>query len=116
EREEISRGLAVGESYRTIGARLARPASTISREVGRNGGTARYRAAGADERAWGQDRRPKRCLLAQDEWLRLLVAGKLAEDWSPEQIAGWLAQSGHRQQGCYVSHETIYRSLFIQAR
>lgn len=116
EREEISRGLATRESYRAIGARLGRPASTISREVRRNGGPARYRAAGADERAWEQTRRPKQCLLGQDESLRVLVAGKLAEDWSPEQIAGWLARSGHRQQGRYVSHETIYRSLFIQAR
>lgn len=116
EREEISRGLAARESYRSIGDRLGRPASTISREVGRNGGTANYRAARAEQRAWQQARRPKRCVLAGDESLRVLVAGKLGCDWSPEQIAGWLVRSGHRAQGRYVSHETIYRSLFIQAR
>lgn len=116
EREEISRGVARNESYRVIGQVLGRPASTVSREVARNGGRTRYRAAGAEERAWEQAHRPKPCVLARDQQLRHLVAGKLVCDWSPEQIAGWLARTGRREQGRYVSPETIYRSLFIQAR
>jgi IS30 family transposase len=116
EREEISRGLAARESYRLIGTRLGRPASTVSREIDRNGGRAGYRAARAEERAWEQARRPKACVLAGNAELADLVAGKLADDWSPEQIAGWLARTNRRDEGLYVSHETIYRSLFIQAR
>jgi IS30 family transposase len=116
EREEISRGLAREESLRSIAARLGRPPSTISREVTRNGGRRTYRAAGADEAAWDRARRPKPCLLQQNHRLREVVAGKLADDWSPEQIAGWLAAEHGREDGMYVSHETIYRSLFIQAR
>ena len=116
DREDISRGLARGESIRTIAARLSRPPSTISREINRNGGRDHYRAARADERAWEQARRPKECLLRRNPQLRELVAQKLREDWSPEQISGWLDQRGDRRDGVYVSHETIYRSLFIQAR
>lgn len=116
EREEISRGLARGASYRTIGSWLGRPASTVGREVARNGGRVRYRACSAEEHAWDQALRPKTCLLAQDQQLRDLVAEKLAWDWSPEQIAGWFARTRQQRDGRYVSHETIYRSLFIQAR
>ena len=90
EREEISRGLATGESLRAIAARLGRSASTVCREVNRNGGRGNYRAQKAEERAWHRARRAKRCLLAIDDRLRNLVASKLQEDWSPQQISGWL--------------------------
>jgi IS30 family transposase len=116
EREEISRGLARNESFRTIAVRLGRAPSTVSREVGRHGGRAKYRAAVADERAWDNARRPKPCLLQRNWALRDMVADKLAADWSPQQISGWLAGRFGREDGMYVSHETIYRSLFIQAR
>ena len=116
EREEISRGLAAGVSLRTIAAGLGRPASTISREVGRHGGVRRYRAADAEARAWDNARRPKACLLARSPSLQAVVAAKLALDWSPQQISGWLARSRSRGDGMYVSHETIYKSLFVQAR
>jgi IS30 family transposase len=116
EREEISRGLAAGDSFRAIAGRVGRAPSTISREVGRHGGREKYRAARADEGAWGNARRPKSCLLQQSPALRDMVAGKLKEDWSPRQIAGWLARTFAPKDGMYVSHETIYKSLFIQAR
>jgi IS30 family transposase len=116
EREEISRGLAAGESYRGIGRRLGRPASTISREVAKNNGPRRYRAIDADDRAWRRARRPKRCLLAQRPRLGNLVAEKLEQDWSPEQISGWLAKHHPVGSELRVSHETIYKSLFIQSR
>ncbi|MEJ8639907.1 IS30 family transposase [Streptomyces sp. MS2.AVA.5] len=116
EREEISRGLAAGDSFRAIAGRLGRAPSTVSREVGRHGGREKYRAARADEGAWGNARRPKSCLLQQSPALRDTVAGKLKEDWSPRQIAGWLARTFAPEDGMYVSHETIYKSLFIQAR
>jgi IS30 family transposase len=116
EREEISRGLARDESLRAIAYRLGRAPSTVSREVNRNGGRRRYRAALSDERAWDRARRPKSCLLQRNPKLRGLVAAKLAEDWSPDQIAGWLARNYSPQDGMYVSHEAIYRSLYIQAR
>lgn len=116
EREEISPGLAAGVSLRTIAAGLGRPASTISREVGRHGGVRRYRAADAEARAWDNARRPKTCLLARSPSLQAVVAAKLALDWSPQQISGWLARSRSRGDGMYVSHETIYKSLFVQAR
>ncbi|WP_079186565.1 IS30 family transposase [Streptomyces sp. CB01580] len=116
EREEISRGLARDESLRTIAGRLGRASSTVSREVSRHGGREKYRAADADERAWDNARRPKPCLLHGNYRLRDLVAAKLAADWSPQQISGWLARRYGREDGMYVSHETIYRSLFIQAR
>jgi len=116
EREEISRGLAEGVSLRTIAARSRRAPSTISREIARHGGRHRYRAIGADERAWQYARRPKRCKLARSPELRELVAGKLALDWSPQQISGWLARTYPGAQAFQVSSETIYRSLFVQAR
>ena len=116
DREEISRGLAAGQSLRQIARILDRPASTISREVARHGGPERYRASHADEQAWDSARRPKACLLATSPRLRHLVAGKLAQQWSPEQIAGWLKLRFPGQESLRVSHETIYRSLFIQAR
>lgn len=116
EREEISRGIAVGASFRRIALDTGRSASTISREVDRHGGREAYRAADADERAQELARRPKRCHLANHPRLRRLVAGRLALKWSPEQISGWLKQRYPDQSAMRVSHETIYRSLFIQAR
>ena len=116
EREEISRGLATGDSFRAIAARLGRPASTVSREVNRNGGRKDYRAKKAEERASKRARRPKRCLLAIDDRLRDLVAAKLAADWSPQQISGWLKREYPSDEAMRVSHETIYRTLFVQAR
>ena len=116
DREEISRGLARGESYRQIGLTLGPSPSTISREVARNKGRAKYRAVDADDRAWRRARRPQACLLAQRPGLRAVVAAKLAEDWSPEQIAGHLAKTYDVESGMRVSHETIYKSLFIQTR
>jgi IS30 family transposase len=117
EREEISRGLAAGESMRAIAARLDRPASTVSREIDRNGGRRNYRAVKADQRAWERARRPKRCLLlAQKDRLRDVVAKKLKEDWSPQQISGWMSRQHPNDGSMRVSHETIYRTLFVQAR
>lgn len=116
DREEISRGLSAGGSLRMIARTLGRPASTISREVSRNGGCVRYRAAEADARFWEKARRPKSCKLAQSQRLRRIVAHRLQADWSPEQIAGWLRKKFEDDQEMTVSHETIYRSLFIQAR
>ena len=116
EREEISRGLAEGLSLRRIGRRTGRAPSTISREIRRHGGRTRYRAIRADDRAWQQARRPKPCKLARSPRLRDLVAAKLALEWSPEQISGWLARTYPGEHALQVSTETIYRSLFIQAR
>jgi len=116
EREEISRGIAAEASSRDIAARIGRSPSTVSREVNRHGGREGYRASVADGQAWKNAERPKECLLAKDETLRDLVAQKLSDDWSPQQIAGWLAKSADEVDGRYVSHETIYKSLFIQAR
>jgi IS30 family transposase len=116
EREEISRGLAEGASLRRIAGRLHRAPSSISREVRRHGGRHRYRAARAEERAWDRARRPKPCKLAAVPRLGELVAGKLADDWSPEQISGWLARTYPGEHALQVSTETIYRSLFVQAR
>jgi IS30 family transposase len=116
DREEISRGLACGVALRSIAAQLRRAPSTISRELRRNGGHRRYRAAAADKRAWDRALRPKTCKLARHEELRQLVAAKLYENWSPEQIAGWLKHTYPRDEAHQVSHETIYRSLFVQAR
>jgi len=116
EREEISRGIAAAQSARSMARLLGRSPSTVSRELSRNGGYDRYRAALADETAWGRARRPKRCKLANNPRLRQAVASKLRLNWSPEQIAGWLKRA-RPGDGCYhVSHETIYRSLFVQAR
>jgi IS30 family transposase len=116
EREEISRGIACGEPMRRIAARMGRAPATISREIARHGGNRNYRAVNADERAWRNARRPKRCLLATHQRLQRVVAEKLSEDWSPEQICGWLALEYQDDPSMRVSHETIYRSLFIQAR
>ncbi len=116
EREEISRGLASGDSMRAIAARLVRHVSTVSREVNRNGGRGRYRAAIAEERSWEKARRPKRCTLAANGRLRDVVAKKLREDWSPEQISGWLCKHYPDDEAMHISHETIYRTLFVQAK
>ena len=116
EREEISRGLAAGLPMRRIAQGLGRCPSTISRDVARNNGQAFYRAAGADSRAWERARRPKACRLATCAKLRSIVSEKLALDWSPEQISAWLRRQFPDDDEMRVSHETIYRSLFIQAR
>ena len=116
EREEISRGLASGESLRAISRRLQRSPSTISREIKRNKGPKRYRAVDAEDRAWRRARRPKPCRLLERPALARMVADKLAADWSPEQISGFLAtESGHDRE-MQVSHETIYKTLFVQSR
>jgi IS30 family transposase len=115
EREEISRGLATGQSYRSIATALGRAPSTISREVNRNGGRRGYRAGHADQATWDRARRPKICKLAADRWLARIVAEKLLLQWSPRQIAGWLKRSYRNDENKHVSHETIYRTLFIQA-
>ncbi len=116
EREEIFRGVATGESLRAIAKRLGRPASTVCREVNRNGGRRNYRAQKAEEQAWHRARRPKRCLLAINDRLRGLVAEKLKADWSPQQISGWLKREYPEDGTMRISHETIYRTLFVQAR
>ena len=116
EREDISRGIASRSSIREIARRVDRAASTVSREVTRHGGRPAYRAHDADSQAWESALRPKRCLLAMNRKLRNMVASKLILDWSPEQISGWLKTRYPDDQSMRVSHETIYRSLFIQAR
>ena len=116
EREEISRAVVAGHSIRSIAAQLDRAPSTISREIKRNGGQACYRASQADQSAWDRGRRPKAGKLVQDRALARIVAGKLQRQWSPEQIAGWLKRTYPDDTSRQVSHETIYRSLFIQAR
>jgi IS30 family transposase len=116
EREEISRGLVNGLSLRTIATQLTRAPSTISREVSRNGGYDHYRATQADKKAWDRALRPKRCKLAENRNLSYVIARKLKSKWSPEQIAGWLKREHPKEELKRVSHETIYRSLYIQAR
>jgi IS30 family transposase len=116
EREDISRGIASGSSMRIIAQGLHRAVSTVSREVARHGGRPQYRAGAADHQAWQSALRPKPCLLATHSPLREMVAGKLMQDWSPHQISGWLKQEYPDDPSLRVSHETIYRSLFIQAR
>ena len=116
ERETISRGLVARQSARSMARQLGRSPSTVSREIKRNGGCDGYRAAQADEQAWLRARRPKRCKLANNPWLRQCVARKLTMLWSPEQIAGWLKRAYPGKEDHQVSHETIYRSLFVQAR
>jgi IS30 family transposase len=116
DREEISRGLVAGLSVRAIATGLRRAPSTVSREIIRNAGRSKYRAALADDRAWNAAKRPKTCLLAKNEKLRRVVAAKLQEDWSPEQISGWLAATPGGHPAMRVSHETIYRSLYLQTR
>ena len=116
EREDISRGIASGCSMRAIAQRLSRSCSTVSREVARHGGRPLYRANEADQQAWQSALRPKPCLLAIHRKLQQIVASKLMQDWSPEQISGWLKQEHPDNPSLRVSHETIYRSLFLQAR
>jgi IS30 family transposase len=116
EREEISRAVVAGCSIRSIAASLGRAPSTISRELSRNGGERLYRAGRADQAAWDRARRPKACKLSQKRILARLVAGKLQLEWSPQQVAGWLKRAYPDDENYQVSHETIYRSLFIQAR
>ena len=116
EREEISRGLARCLSLRAIATQLGRSPSTISRELHRNGGATGYRAVKADQAAWDRARRPKRCKLACNRSLSRTIATKLRLLWSPHQIAGWLKREYPEDESHQVSHETIYRSLFIQAR
>ena len=116
EREEISRSVATGQSIRSVATRLGRAPSTISREIMRNGGQECYRASQADQAAWDRGRRPKTCSLAENRSLAHIVASKLQLLWSPQQIAGWLKRTYPDDETFQVSHETIYRSLFIQAR
>ena len=116
EREEISRGLVVGDSIREIAEILNRSPSTISREINRNGGYDNYRATQAEQAAWERAHRPKKCKLACHPMLKHMVATKLKRNWSPKQISGWLKRTYPKQEHKQVSHETIYRSLFIQAR
>ena len=116
EREELSRALASGHSIRSIASLLERAPSTISREIQRNGGQSCYRASQADQAAWDRACRPKTCRLAENPILARIVAAKLQLMWSPEQIAGWLKRTYPDGENDQVSHETIYRSLFIQAR
>jgi IS30 family transposase len=116
EREEISRGIAAGRSIRGIARALGRSPSTICREIGRNGGSRAYRATRADKQAWERALRPKRCRLARQGRLRWRVAQKLALQWSPQQIAGWLRRQYPDDPDMRISHEAIYRSLFIESR
>ena len=116
EREEISRGIASDCSLRSIASQLDRAPSTISREVKRNGGLHHYRASGADQAAWGRAHRPKPCKLILNKPLCRQVVNKLQRHWAPPQIAGWLKREYPGDKGNHVSHETIYKSLFIQAR
>src|ERR1700675_2221175 len=116
EREDISRGIASDSSIREIARGMNRAASTVSREVIRHGGRPAYRAHDADRQAWVSALRPKRCLLALNRKLRDIVASKLILDWSPEQISGWLRNQYPNDERMRVSHETIYRSLFVQTR
>ena len=116
EREEISRAVVAGHSIRSIALSLGRAPSTISREIQRNGGRQYYRANQAEEAAWERARRPKRCKLVENRALAHIVASKLQSSWAPEQIAGWLKRIHPDDENYQVSHETIYRSLYIQAR
>jgi len=116
EREEISRGLARGESFRAIGRQIGRPHTTVAREVNRNGGRHRYRAQSAEAQAWKRARRPKPSKLALNAPLRALVTERLKRNWSPEQISQWLRRTYPDDSSMQVSHETIYLSLFVQSR
>jgi IS30 family transposase len=116
EREEVSRGIAAGDTIRAIARGLNRAVSTVSQEVSRHGGRELYRAAEADLAAWDSALRPKLCLLAKNRELQRIVAVKLKQDWAPQQIAGWLKDEYPATPELWVSHETIYRSLFVQAR
>ncbi|MHB1565971.1 MAG: IS30 family transposase [Acidiferrobacter sp.] len=116
EREEISRGIAAGFSIRSISGLLKRAPSTVSREIKRHGGLGHYRAGEADERARKSAGRPKPCVLQRNRWLRDAVERKLKLPWALEQIAGWVTLQYPDDETMRVSHETIYRSLFVQAR
>ncbi len=116
EREELSRAVVQGHSLCSIANSLGRAPSTLSRELKRNGGPACYRASQAEQSTWDRARRPKVCKLVKHRALARLVTDKLQSAWSPEQIAGWLKRRFPDDEGLQVSHETIYRSLFIQAR
>ncbi len=116
EREEISRGIVAGRSIRSIAADLGRAPSTLSRELQRNGGQRGYRANKADQAAWDRAHRPKTCKLVQNRALARIVAEKLQLQWAPRQISGWLKRIYPDDENYQVSHETIYKSLFIQAR
>ena len=116
ERESISRGIASKLSMRAIADQLGRSPSTVSREIQRNGGYAAYRAHEADKAAWDRACRPKTCKLVENPALARIVTSKIQLAWSPEQIAGWLKRTYPGDENHQVSHETIYRSLFIQTR
>ncbi len=116
EREEISRGVFAGQSLRCIAATLGRAPSTVSREINRNGGRQRYRANKAEQAAWDRAHRAKTCKLAENPALARIVAEKLQLQWSPDQIAGWLKRTYPDDENYQVSHETVYNSLFVQAR
>ncbi|MCF6777996.1 IS30 family transposase, partial [Thiotrichales bacterium 19X7-9] len=116
EREEISRGISAQLSLRQIASRLKRSPSTISREINRNGGRAKYRAVDADKKAWSNAKRPKPCLLKSNLNLQRLVESKLSQKWSPEQISGWLKEKYPNEENKQVSHETIYKTLYVQSR
>jgi IS30 family transposase len=116
EREEISRSLVNGLSMRRIASRLGRAPSTVCRELARNGGACSYRAVRADKHAWDRAKRPKACKLARHPALCREVTRLLLQNWSPDQIAGWLRRQYSGDESFWVSHETIYRSLFVQAR
>ena len=116
ERGQISRGLAEQLGVRAIARQLGRAASTVSREIMRNGGAAAYRAVQADQAAWRRAARPKPCKLTRQPRLCRLVAGKREARWSPQQLAGWLQRTFPSEPALQVSHETIYRTLFLQAR
>ncbi len=116
EREEISRGISANLSFRAIARTLNRATSTVFREINRNGALSNYRAVAADRRAWMKAKRPKACKLNDNANLGAIVSDKLASKWSPEQVVGWLKQTYPESPAMHISHETIYRSLFIQAR
>mgnify|MGYP000208563008 CR=1 FL=1 len=116
EREDISRGLASDLPIREIARRMARPPSTISREISRNGGITRYRAIAADKNAFNRALRPKECKLQKSIPISRLIEAKLLEDWSPEQIAGWLKIAYPSSSDMHISHETIYKTLFVPSR
>ena len=116
EREEISRGLAAGLSVRAIAGQLGRAPSTVSREVNANGGRRAYRAVSADRSAWARATRPKACKLACSPRLRDIVEDRLTRRWSPEQISGWLQRTYPDEAAMQISHESIYRTLFVQSR
>ncbi|MEP3778926.1 MAG: helix-turn-helix domain-containing protein [Shimia thalassica] len=116
EREEISRGLVAKQSLRSIARSLHRAPSTINREVGRNGGANNYRAATSDAQTWDRAHRPKPCKRVGNDYLCRIISTKLHRKWSPQQIAGWLMRVHPDDDDKRISHETIYRSLFIQKR